>query len=72
MVKRSRVVLSAGEIGDKVAVPIPLDRGRGDPRNVLGAIVSCDENNNYKIATRSGVLKGKYSRNQFDVCPERL
>lgn len=73
MVKRSRIELVAGEIGDNVAVPIPLvDRGRGDPRNILGIIVSRDDSNNYRIATRSGILKGKYSRNQFDICPERL
>ena len=27
---------------------------------------------NYRIATRSGALKGRYSRNQFDVYTERL
>ena len=37
MVKRSRLELVSGQIGDNVAVPIPLvDRGRGDPRNILG------------------------------------
>ena len=73
MVKRSRVDLVAGKVGDNVAVPIPpMDRGRGDPRNILGVIVSCDDNMNYRIATRSGVLNGRYSRNQFDVCSERL
>ena len=38
MVKRNRV---DGEIDDNVAVSIPLvDRGREDPRNILGVIVS--------------------------------
>jgi hypothetical protein len=37
MVKRSRIVNSAGNPGDNVTVPIPLvDRGRGDPRNTMG------------------------------------
>ena len=37
MVKRSRVDLQAGTIGDNVAVPIPaVDRGRGDARNIGG------------------------------------
>ena len=73
MVKRSRIELKAGEIGDNVALPIPLvDRGRGDPRNILGVIVSRSINDQYKVATKSGVLKGSYSRNQFDICPERL
>jgi hypothetical protein len=44
MVKRSRVELKFGEIGDNVAIPIPMvDRGRGDPRNFLGVILECDE-----------------------------
>ncbi|XP_047478076.1 uncharacterized protein LOC125031406 [Penaeus chinensis] len=60
--------------GNNVAVPIPaVDRGRGDPRNILGVIVSRDlDNDQHKIAVKSGVLKGQYSRNQFDLCPERL
>jgi hypothetical protein len=45
MVKRSRIVLVAGQVEDNVAVPIPLvDRGRGDPRNILGIILDRDEN----------------------------
>lgn len=37
MVNRSRVNLKPGEVGDDVAVPIPtVDRGRGDPRIILG------------------------------------
>ncbi|KAG1651814.1 Integrator complex subunit 11 [Nymphon striatum] len=40
MVKRSKVVMKAGVVGDNVAVPIPsVDRGRGDPRNIIGVIV---------------------------------
>ena len=42
-VKRTRVELKGGVAGDNVAVPIPLvDRGRGDPRNILGVIVNRD------------------------------
>ena len=26
----------------------------------------------YKIAVKYGVLKGHYSRNQFDLCPQKL
>ena len=73
MIKHSRVVLTAGEEGDNVAVPIPsVDRGRGDPRNLLGVIVDVDDSEQYTIACPFGVLKGKYYRNQFDVCPQRL
>jgi hypothetical protein len=53
-------------VGDNVAVPIPsVDRGRGDPRNILGVILAV-ENGQYTIGCPSGILKGKYSRHQFD------
>ena len=74
MVKRSRVDLRAGEQGDNVAVPVPLvDRGRGDPRNILGVIIDRREDTDqYRIAVKAGILSGLYSRNQFDLCPQRL
>ena len=44
MVKRSRVDMQAGKQGDNVCVPVPLvDRGRGDPRNILGVIIDRQE-----------------------------
>ncbi|XP_068243810.1 uncharacterized protein [Palaemon carinicauda] len=68
MVKRSRTELVAGEIRGNIALPIPLvDRGRGDPRNTLGVIVSRSMNDQYRVATKSGILKGSYSRSQFDI-----
>ena len=74
MVKRTRVELKAGVAGDNVAVPISLvDRGRGDPRNILGVIVNRDlDTDQYIIAVKAGVLHGQYSRNQFDLCSQRL
>jgi len=73
MVKRSRVEIVAKKVSDNVAVPIPLvDRGRGDPRNILGIVLDRNENDLYTICVKSGILKGKYSRNQFDVCLQAL
>ena len=73
MVKRSRIELKAGEVGDNVAVPISYaDRGRGAPRNILGIIVDRDEHDMYRIAVKAGILSTKYSRNQFHLCPQRL
>ena len=73
MVKRSRIVHVAGSPGDNVTIAIPLvDRGRADPRNILGIIRDRDERELYTIATRAGVLKCKYSRNQFDLCTIKL
>ena len=74
MVKRSRLELQAGIIGDNVVVPIPIvDRGRADARNILSVIIHRDlKTDQYTIGVKSGVLKGQYSRNQFDLCPQRL
>ena len=73
MVKCSPIHLKGGEVGDNVAVPIPLvDRGRGDPRNILGIVIDRDENDLYRIAVKAGILSTKDSRNQFDLCPQRL
>ncbi|XP_070182237.1 KRAB-A domain-containing protein 2-like [Littorina saxatilis] len=55
MLKRSRIEMIPGEIGQTVLVPIPsVDRGRGDPRNIVGVIVDRDVNENYTIAVRAG------------------
>ena len=73
MVKRSRIELAPSQKGDNVAIPIPLvDRGRGDPRNILGVILDRSDNKNYTLATKHGILKGAYSRNEFELCPEKL
>src|ERR1044072_6555811 len=73
MVRRRRIDHAAGNIGDNVTVPIPLvDRGRSDLWSIMGIIVDRDMNDMYKIAVCGGILKGKYSRNQFDLCAHKL
>ena len=53
MVKRSRLDIAHGHPGDNVAVPIPLvDRGRGDPRNILAVILERNECNMYTICVK--------------------
>ena len=43
MLKRSRVQHSPGNPGDNVIMPIPMvDRGQGDPRNLIGVIIDRD------------------------------
>ena len=49
-----------------------VDRGRGDPRNLMGVIIDRDDNDMYRIAVRAEVLHGKYSRNQFELCIHKL
>ncbi|XP_037787715.1 uncharacterized protein LOC119583316 [Penaeus monodon] len=73
-VKHSRLDFKAGELGGNVAVPISaVGRGRGDPQNTLGAIVSRDlDNDQYKIAVKSGVLKAFADRiNQVNAVSHR-
>ena len=66
------MIMKDGTLHDNVAVPIPsVVRGRGDPRNIIGVILAV-ENGHYTIGCPSGILKGKYSRHQFDLCPQRL
>jgi len=73
MVKRSRLINVPCKIGDNVTVPVPLvDRGRGDSRNIMGIIVDRDESDLYRIAVKGGILHGKFSRNQFDLCNQIL
>jgi len=50
MVKRSRLEHAAGNPGDNVTLPVALvDRGRGDPRNIMGIILDRDVNDMYRI-----------------------
>ncbi|KAK7092401.1 hypothetical protein V1264_008149 [Littorina saxatilis] len=74
MLKRSRTCLMSADKGDNVMIPIPLvDRGKGDPRNLIGVIIDRNTSDDlYKIAARNGLLKGRFSRNQFDVSKERF
>ncbi|XP_041365670.1 uncharacterized protein LOC121380767 [Gigantopelta aegis] len=73
MVKRSRLEHVPGNPGDNVTIPIPfVDRGKGDPRNIMGVIVDRDENDLYRVPVRAGILKGRYCRNQFDLCTHQL
>ena len=63
----------AANKGDSVMIPIPMvDRGRGDPRNLIGIVLDRSENDMYKLGVTKGVLKGRFSRNQFDVCQEQF
>jgi len=65
--------LQAGNIGDNVALPVPMvDRGREDSHNILGVIIDKNENDLYTTATRHGILSNKYTRADFTLCPQQL
>ena len=72
--KRCRVDFKPGKPGGNVAVLISLvDRGRGDPRNILDMTVHRDlDTYIYKITFQAGVLNGWRSRDQFDLCTQNL
>ena len=66
-------IIVHAQVGDSVTIPIPLvDRGRGDPRNILGVIIDRDENDIYTVAVKGGILNSKYCRNQFEVCQQHF
>jgi hypothetical protein len=55
----SERILSDVDIGTNVLIPIPnVDRGKGDPRNVLAVVINKDELG-YKLGTKSGTLRGQ-------------
>ena len=72
MKKESDKKFGEASVGTTVRVPVPeVDRGKGDHRSILGVVLESD-NGFYKIGTRSGVLKSKMVRSQFDTCREKI
>lgn len=73
IVKRSRTILKEADQGDNAAVPVPsVDWGQGGPRNIVGIVFDREKQSMYKIAITQAVLKGRYARHQFHLCPERI
>jgi hypothetical protein len=70
MVARSNQVLQPVTVGNNVTLPVPsVDRGREDPRNLMYVVTDINaETQQYKLATRYGLLNGSFSRNQFLPC----
>ena len=56
-----------------MTVLIPsVDRGRADPRNIIGVVTECSDNELYTVGVKGRILDQTYSRNQFDVCATTL
>ena len=67
MVARSSKSLKKISPGDNVAVPISkFDRSFGDLPNVIGVVLTIHDKELYTIGTKSGKIKGKLSRSQFE------
>ena len=51
----SERILTEVEVEKNIFIPIPMvDRGKGDPRNLLAVVLSREEHG-YKLGTKSGV-----------------
>lgn len=67
MVLCSRSRLPVVVTGDNVLIPIPeFDRGRGDPPNLIGAVMDTKEGK-YKIGMKHGFVNHLLERNAFEV-----
>ncbi|XP_041376886.1 uncharacterized protein LOC121389358 [Gigantopelta aegis] len=59
MVKRSKRIFAPVQVGDNVTISIPhVHRGRTDPRNIIGVVTECSDNDMYSIAVKGGTLNG--------------
>ncbi|GFS95536.1 KRAB-A domain-containing protein 2 [Nephila pilipes] len=57
----------------QVRIQVPdVDRRRTDYRNVLAVVVGIEDSDFYKLANENGTLKQLYTRNQFEICKEKL
>ena len=72
MTEKSCRRFGEAKLHDTVLVPVPpVDRGRLEALNLL-AIVLKAEGGLYKLGTRTGVLLGQFTRNQFNPCKHRF
>ena len=65
MIKKNRVEGRPCQKGVAIAIP-PVDRGTGEPRNIVGVIHDKSQHETYPTAWRSDVFKGSYTRNEFE------
>ncbi|CAC5396431.1 unnamed protein product [Mytilus coruscus] len=73
MIARSKKELGTTEVGQTVAVPIPMfDRGKGDSRNLLGRVIEVNDKGNAVVATRFGQLLGTFGSNEMEICKQNL
>ena len=69
MIKRSKLELDVAKYGDNIALTVPsVDRGRYDPRNLIGVVLAVNSDGSFKIGVKGGILKGTYLRTCFSLC----
>ena len=55
--------LDVAKYGDNIALTVPsVDRGRYDPRNLIGVVLAVNSDGSFKIGVKGGILKGTYLR----------
>ncbi|KAK3922746.1 SCAN domain-containing protein 3 [Frankliniella fusca] len=73
MLKTSRQRFPPAAVGDTVIIPVPdVDRGRGDPRNVICVVVEVTEDNLYRLGNKQGRLNTLLARSMFTVRKEKF
>ncbi|CAB4062486.1 unnamed protein product [Lepeophtheirus salmonis] len=60
-------------VGDIIMEPIDVvDCSRAEFSNIKAVVMEEDVNGTHKLGTKYGVLKSRYSRNQFTTCEEKF
>ena len=74
MTKSSCDKFPPANVGDTIKLRVPdIDRGRCDPRSVMGVVTAVDGDKGlYKIGTKFGAINTTYTRNQFTTCTEKI
>lgn len=57
MLKTSGKKFPPVPLGITVRIPVPVDRGRGDARNILAVVLQKTDDELYQLGTKQGVLK---------------
>jgi len=66
MVRREQSILPPAKVGDSVLIPIlELDRGRGDPANMLAVVLEVGDKK-HVVGTKYGRLNTKLERNALE------
>ncbi|XP_055931953.1 uncharacterized protein LOC129962237 [Argiope bruennichi] len=73
MLRTSQNQFPPAQSGDIVRIQVhDVDCGRTDNRNVLAVVVGIEDSDFFKLANENGTLKQLYTRNQFEICKEKL
>lgn len=73
MLETTKKKFKPAQVGLSVRIPVPdVDRSRTDHRNILGVIMSVEDDDFYRLGTLHGIIKQLFARNQFDICKQKF